>query len=322
MKKIGFFLLVAFMAAIVSSLNSCTKEMAVDGLQDGFNSPSRTVSITDIEYCGEVTTVRLLAGQYYEAGFVTVGNDSENLYVTYQTNNDWFMKKLHLYVGECELLPKNKGGAIPGKFPYKVCFDELQTEYTFVIPLQDLPDEMCVAAHAELVKVVEGEIVQTETGWGEGEKVGNNWSMVFNYEKQECTPPEDVCYGDEETAWAFGPNYNQNGQGNWATYTPYEANVAIDIFAGQYHNIGTVMFSEVTDGKVTITISLIENWVLAEGNETVKIQGYNEAPSGNPAPGQFNTYKGTMLTVTVDAFEFYGIHLDVRPIVDCDSMVQ
>lgn len=319
MRKIVLFFAVVFMATIVLSLDSCTKEMAVQDSQEEFTSSTRLVNISEIEFCGEVLTVRLLAGQHYEAGTVMVGNDEENLYVKYQTTGGWFMKKLHLFVGDCELLPKNKGGAIPGQFPYKVSFDELMTEYTFVIPLEELPDEMCVAAHAEVVRMEGDEIVQTETGWGEGEEVGNNWSMVFSYVKQDCTPPEEPpveegCYKDE-TAWATGPRYVE--QGNWATYTPYVADTPINIYAGQHYLVGTVTFSEVVDGKVTITITLTDGAVLQEGGETVKIQGYDEAPSGNPAPGLFTTYKGTETTITVDAFNFYGIHLDVKRVVEC-----
>jgi hypothetical protein len=44
---------------------------------------------------------------------------------------------------------------------------------------------------------------------------------------------------------------------------------------------------------VTITLTSLNGAILQDGNETVKIQGYDSAPSGNPAPGQFTTYKGT-----------------------------
>ena len=52
-------------------------------------------------------------------------------------------------------------------------------------------------------------------------------------------------------------------------------------------------------------------WVFQDNADAIKIQGYETAPSGNPAPGQFQTYKGRELDIVVDAVNFYGIHLDV-----------
>ena len=76
--------------------------------------------------------------------------------------------------------------------------------------------------------------------------------------------------------------------------------------------------------KVKITFNIAteapENdgeWVLNKdkGDELIKIQGYNDAPSGNPAPGQFKTYKGTETTIIVDKYNYYGIHLDMAKLV-------
>lgn len=69
-------------------------------------------------------------------------------------------------------------------------------------------------------------------------------------------------------------------------------------------------------------------WVFQDVADAIKIQGYETAPSGNPAPGQFTYYKGRELEIVVDAANFYGIHLDVdsflqwllqRHIQDVDS---
>jgi hypothetical protein len=228
------------------------------------------------------------------------------------------MKAIHLFVGACDKLPVNKqGNLVPGQFPYKVEFNGLQTFYYVEIPLDTLPEGcVCVAAHAEVVKVVDGEIVQSETAFGEGEKVGKNWFMKFEYCIAVCEdePPVEMCYQDE-TAWAAGSRYVT--QGNWATYTPYVANTPVNVFAGQNYLVGTVTFSEVVDGKVTITLAALNGARLQSVAESVKIQGYETAPSGNPAPGQFTTYKGNETTVTVDAYAYYGIHLDVQRVVDC-----
>ena len=123
------------------------------------------------------------------------------------------------------------------------------------------------------------------------------------------------CYGNPdcngETACSFGPRYVE--QGNWATYTPYSGEeITVTLFAGQTLEAGTVTFSAPVNGEVTISILLNPNWSLQSGNETVKIQGYEDAPSGNPAPGGFTTSKGSNLTVTVPAYNFYGVHVDVQ----------
>ncbi|WP_143019721.1 hypothetical protein [Niabella drilacis] len=90
-------------------------------------------------------------------------------------------------------------------------------------------------------------------------------------------------------------------------------------YAGQTMQAGTVSFpASDINSNIIITITLAAGWSLTSDNESVKIQGYNTTPpASNPAPGQFKTYKGNSLTVTVPSFAFYGIHLDVRRIVPC-----
>ena len=141
-----------------------------------------------VTYCGETTTVRLMAGQHIESGNVFVGNDASNIYITYTTQDGWRMTELHLYAGACEALPINNGGnTAPGKFPNKVSFSGSGvTSYTFTIPLSSLngcaPD-ICVAAHA-----VVNNCGQPETAWGEGCRINEkgNWAMRFNYSIQSC----------------------------------------------------------------------------------------------------------------------------------------
>ena len=134
-----------------------------------------------------------------------------------------------------------------------------------------------------------------------------------------CWNPEDVdpCY-QEETAWADGDRYNDE-RGNWATYTSYDdEEKTVTLYAGRTIVAGTVTLKPVADG-VKITINFEDGWMLQvdEDDDAVKVQGYVDAPSGNPAPGQFTTYKGNELEFTVPSFAFHGIHLDVRKEVDC-----
>lgn len=321
MRKIVLFFAFIAVSAMAITYSSCSNDLNL-AEEEGIvavTAGTRAVEVPAcVDPCRDVQEVRLMAGQHYEAGKVYVVNNKEKLYVAYETTGEWKMKAIHLFVGACDKLPVNKqGNLVPGQFPYKVEFNGLQTFYYVEIPLDTLPEGcICVAAHAEVVKVVDGEIVQSETAFGEGGKVGKNWFMKFEYCIAVCEdePPVEVCYQDE-TAWAAGSRYV--AQGNWATYTPYVANTPVNVFAGQNYLVGTVTFSEVVDGKVTITLAALNGARLQSVAESVKIQGYETAPSGNPAPGLFTTYKGNETTVIVDAYAYYGIHLDVQRVVDC-----
>jgi len=101
-----------------------------------------------------------------------------------------------------------------------------------------------------------------------------------------------------------------------ATYTAKTAGT-FTLYAGQTLPAGSATLTVNGDNTVTIAITLNAGWSLQDVNEPVKIQGYSIAPTGNPSPGLFTTYKGGELLVTVPAYNFYGIHLDVRKVVDC-----
>lgn len=146
-----------------------------------------TVTCPPVTYCGETTTVRLLAGQHIESGNLLVGNDGTNLYVTYTTTGGWKMSELHLFAGACGSIPvTNSGNPSPGQFPNKVSFSGSGvTSYTFTVPLSSLGCEgdICVAAHAV---VKNGG--QSETAWGEGCRINEkgNWAMRVAYTLQSC----------------------------------------------------------------------------------------------------------------------------------------
>lgn len=271
-----------------------------------------------------MVTKNLLAGQHHQAGSVLISSDASNLYVTHQMANNWELRKTHLFAGDCNSIPTNKSGNPQnGQFPYKASHTNGTVTYTYSIPLANLPACMCIAAHAEVVKVDNnGNIIQSETGWGEGTSFhGKNWAMYFDYCKQECTEVPNKCY-KEESAWSNGIRYVN--QGNWATYTTYNnTQQSVILFAGQNTNAGTVTFTSIIPtNKLNITIDLDNGWMLNGGSESVKIQGYNNVPPAqNPSPGLFNTYKGNSLNITTNAYQYYGIHVDVKIEVYCDNEI-
>jgi hypothetical protein len=142
-------------------------------------------------------------------------------------------------------------------------------------------------------------------------------NLTFCYNLEPCNGDEDCWKG--ETAWTAGPRYTNRG--NWAMYTAYEAGKTVNIIAGQHHVAGIAHFSAVVGGKVTITLTLGDDFRLADTRENVKIQGYAKAPSGNPAPGRFAnkiTVAGSPVVIEVPAADFYGVHMDVEMKVPCD----
>lgn len=299
---------------------SCEKEEEIQSTEE-ITSGETVSTLENTTPCGTVMEQTLFAGQDINAGNVSVSNDANNLYVTYTTTNGWEMLETHLYVGDCNEIPTGgNGNPQIGLFPYTTDHNPSVTTYTYTIALSELDDCYCIAAHTALVQYDNnGNIIASETGWANGNDMGGgSWAMNFEYCTQECEDDNnDTCY-QEETAWADGDTYAD--QGNWATFVTYNGTAtSMTIYAGQTLDAGTASFSAPdANGDVTITISLNNGWSLQSVNEPLKIQGYDNAPSGNPSPGSFTTYKGSNMTVVVPAYDFYGVHLDVQLEVDCE----
>ncbi len=114
----------------------------------------------------------LIAGQNMLAGTVSVSNDEDTMYVTYNMGPDWPLHEAHVYVGSEQ---PDKGA--PGKFPYKEEFDPAVFSYTFEIPLGDLDDksQVFLATHATT-----GADGNTETAWGGNWNNGDpTWDFVW-----------------------------------------------------------------------------------------------------------------------------------------------
>ena len=193
----------------------------------------------------------------------------------------------------------------------------------------DMEVDVCpvIAAHAEVLKQKSDGTWQEETAWGKGNKFvkKGNWSMYIEgycteFPPTPPTPPTPPSYSfQEETAWAFDdPTYEYGG--NWAKYIQYDGVEKTVIFlAGQKPTDMTVTLTLAGEGKVKMVFKNIfeiapesdGKWVFQDVTDAIKIQGYETAPSGNPAPGQFTYYKGRDLEIVVNSANYYGIHLDV-----------
>lgn len=161
---------------------------AYDNKYVAFEVEAGTCPIAGEEPCPAEST-RLLAGQHIEIGSVTVEEDEDSLHVTYTTTGDWYMSETHLHVAEdCDDIPQTRSGNPQvGNFQFSDTHDPAVQEYTIEVPLDaDLEsgDELCVAAHADVQKIVDDEVIQEETAWGEGDRFTDqgNWAMHFDYE--------------------------------------------------------------------------------------------------------------------------------------------
>ncbi|BAX78713.1 hypothetical protein [Labilibaculum antarcticum] len=106
-----------------------------------------------------------------------------------------------------------------------------------------------------------------------------------------------------ETAW--GGAFKGEGRAWWFYY---DASVGGQqaIYAGQYVVDGA--YVEYVNGEIRIELG--DSMSLIDDDEAVKIKGYDTLPTTRPAAGHF-TYKGTDLTVPVDEYAYYAVHLDV-----------
>jgi hypothetical protein len=308
MKKTFFWSIILIVGVILSS---CTKEDMIVP-----KSPERG-NIGKMSMSTAGSTVNLIAGQHINVGSITVSNDLSNIYIKFSTTGEWYLQKTHLFVGNQSQLPINRGGNPQiGQYPYQTQHSPIVQEYIYTLPLELFESTVTISAHAEVVKLnSSNSIVQSETAWGQGTRISNkSWAMYFTY--TIIHDEQAFCY-NEETAWSEGQRFINPG--NWATYTSYEGVYKqVNIFAGQFNNAGKVSFSSPdANGMVQITIQLQNGWELQQVSEGVKIQGYQDQPSGNPSPGLFQTYKGNLLTVKVPYYNYYGIHLDVRKRTEC-----
>ena len=160
------------------------------------------LSLSTITFCSP-KIVPLCAGQNIDMGTVTVKTGSDdNVYVTYTTKGNWYLRELHLYVGDDSSIPSTSdGNPIPGHFPYTKIFAlpfSVQ-QYTFIIP--NASSSMTIAAHAAVVKISigNGAIIDQQTAWGDGcsgtpinGSTSGNWGTKFTYLKGNCSAPE-IC---------------------------------------------------------------------------------------------------------------------------------
>jgi hypothetical protein len=191
MKKLTLSLVLLTLSIVFFSCQKSQSDLATPESQAQQIKPLQSNAGNEASRDGDptpcpVTSVTLIAGQTINAGNVTVTNDANFIYVTYNTANGYVLTQTHLYVGNCALIPTNNpGNPVPGRFPYNTLQNNTTT-YTCQVPISALPAGICgcVAAHAVVVKYDgAGQIIDQQSAWGNGTVINptGNWGMKFGY---------------------------------------------------------------------------------------------------------------------------------------------
>ncbi len=237
-------------------LTGCKKEQLTH--QDG-NSVGSSVKTSQVSApCGTPFVTDLIAGQNMDAGNVTIYNTSDSLYIFVETSGNWKLTSTKIYVGTLAGMPQTStGNPKVGQFPYKKNFSPAATSSLTAVSLAGLSSCYIVAVHVDLQEVVNGTIVQTQTGWANGTPMpGNNWAMYVNYCTQSCNP---CVYPTTTTT----------------------------LFAGQTINVGTLSITN-NASSITVNYALSNGWYLDEIHLYIGPLSQMPVNSQNvPVPGQF-----------------------------------
>jgi hypothetical protein len=269
---------------------------------------------------GGVKCFNLIAGQNIVAGTVCVDVFDGNLYVTYVTTGGWELVETHAYVGLVGTIPVNgAGNPAPGQFPNKSGpLPDGTTFFEFVTPLEDLNFECpsddviyALAAHAALQKVVDGTVVQTETGWSTGPriKLKGNWATYSTFTLTcDCGgggsgDPDPTC----ETAYAMGGAcFSEYGfsRWGWTIGALGEGNYNYPIYAGAGQcdpGKGVLvgrLYVTYSGGIVTVEFAMNANVALKTTHVYVGSAPLPNGPNGSPtvSPGHYGSIMGEGIT--------------------------
>ena len=203
---------------IALALSSCQKEALIS--KGNFKNELESKVVIGSS-TSEISSQILYAGQSINAGSVSYDDiDTNNdqiddaLKVTFETRDGWELTTIHFFIGgSLSELPVNKSGnPQPGQFPYK--YENLGgiTSYSITIPFSSIGfscpnsqiEDYFVSAHAGLRKLTSSGGYQTETGWGDGQRLvqRGSWAM-FNVIYISCDETKDPPKTTTETAFAY-----------------------------------------------------------------------------------------------------------------------
>lgn len=157
----------------------------------------------DEAQCNETPCVRdLIAGQVYDSGDVVVWNNDSHLFVMYDTTDDWCLEETQVHVATSldDFPQTGNGNPIPGQFDYTNDTHGCADNYTYEIPLSEIPlndcDTVYILAHANVSKLTpNGD--PDQTAWGDGEDFGGpRWAYYFCYTIAPTASIGDFVWND------------------------------------------------------------------------------------------------------------------------------
>jgi hypothetical protein len=204
-------------------------------IHDGSDDAEGFDDARSVELVGTGTCVTLYAGQTIDVGTVCVSIDNAVdtsaqcgagstgvMNVTYATTGGWELVETHLAAGDQlgDIPVNKKGNPQIGHFPFAGPSSAGTTTASHAVPLcsfgLDGTDEVCdpvnayLAAHAVVRRQSASGSWQSETAWGDGERIVHkgSWAEYFNMtleckdEVEPPPPPVAKC----ETAFALAGN--------------------------------------------------------------------------------------------------------------------
>lgn len=231
MKKTLNIIIILTTLLFLSMMLSCDNNQ----LPTENNSISMRESLakSTVEDCGPITEV-LYAAQGFEAGYVLIDNDEDNLYVTVYSDNGYQDKEeqIKMWVGNDLIdLPQTKKSNLKiGHFPFKTTVDPNENEYTFTLSLEELglncDDQIFVVVHADVLLMDSQRRVRNESAFGgtaEG-MFGSQWWYYMSYiiccEIPNTPPTADFTFSPESggnTSTTFSFNGSSSSDNEDAT---------------------------------------------------------------------------------------------------------
>ena len=141
-------------------------------------------------YC-QPTEAKLLSDLNENVGSVVVTNDMSNIYITYNSTDEWTLSQTHLYVGDIALMPVGLDGTPDlANFPYTGSHNDVKT-YTFQVPVSLIQPGTCgsIVAHT-IVQKTDDVSNQTElrSAFGKVVQVKTNGIPGFSFVYCSCMP--------------------------------------------------------------------------------------------------------------------------------------
>ena len=221
-----FVVLLLFLVAILSCKKHKSKENPPPPPPDDTTSVYEALfTLPNVSFCGSPFISNLRIKDATDIGTVTVRNDANYLYLTYNLTGNWYIGDAHSYAGQESFIPRNlDGNPVYGQFPGKkhLNFCEQRQAFSFRVLLSSLTsddDGLCptntsyyIAMRAAVKQFSTAADCNTGTdqpAWGAPFLINpgnaNEWATAFYYCKQDCTTPISWC-AYSQGYWFNSPN--------------------------------------------------------------------------------------------------------------------